>query len=253
MVIAAGKPVSWQDGSALVYSNWESEASRSKRGSEKPVGCPVMTGHEGKWNFVDCKTAYSRVVCKTEASEYRGSGFSCLCCGLCSCWSRGLRNVVMRGHYHWAELSCGWAFSFSKPLTGVSLRGRGDLSGTGGLHPGAHRCPFHRWLCDLQKEEGLLLLHHPLREDTGRHGHHQHGYGHGAFLNHLSQGVLVWACRVSVPLSLFYFFNYLFLSSLLIYICGMLGLCLFFFSVCCFKTLSFITWVQSFQCYKIEN
>lgn len=64
----AGKPVSWQDGSALVYSNWKSGALFSERSEQR---CPVMlTGDEGSWNFVNCQTAYSRVVCKTKAGEY---------------------------------------------------------------------------------------------------------------------------------------------------------------------------------------
>lgn len=148
-----------------------------------------MTGQEGKWNFVDCKSAYSRVICKTEASEYQGCGLK----------NNGFLiaalSVVMGGHHHsflGADLQL--CLPFPKPLTGctcVSLRGRGDVSGAGGPHRGAHRRHSHRWLCDLQKEEGLLLLHHPLWEDAGRHGQHQHRCGHGAVLNRLPQGVLV--------------------------------------------------------------
>lgn len=153
-----------------------------------------MTGQEGKWNFVDCKYAYSRVICKTEASEYQG----------CRLKKKGFlipesaetsASVVMGGHHHFflgADLQL--CLPFYKPLTGctrVSLRGRGDVSGAGGLHRGAHRRPSHRWLCDLQKEEELLLLHHPLWEDAGRRGQHQHRCGHGAVLNRPPQGVLV--------------------------------------------------------------
>lgn len=66
VVVTAGQPVSWRDGSALVYSNWKSEAMLAERSEQS---CPVMAGEEGKWNFVNCKTAYSRVICKTEAGE----------------------------------------------------------------------------------------------------------------------------------------------------------------------------------------
>lgn len=58
--------MSWQDGSALVYSKWKSEALMT----DSEQRCPIMmAGDEGTWKFVSCKTAYSRVVCKTEASE----------------------------------------------------------------------------------------------------------------------------------------------------------------------------------------
>lgn len=102
-------PVSWKDGSALVYSNWESRARVSV--GRKPMGCPVMTGQEGKWNFVDCKYAYSRVICKTEASEYQG----------CRLKKKGflipaLRPLLVSGEViiisSW-ELICSSAFPFT--------------------------------------------------------------------------------------------------------------------------------------------
>ncbi|XP_039995448.1 lymphocyte antigen 75 isoform X2 [Xiphias gladius] len=63
-----GQPVSWQDGSALAFSNWKSEALAT--GKKFAPHCAVMlAGDEGIWNFVSCEASYSRVVCKTDAKS----------------------------------------------------------------------------------------------------------------------------------------------------------------------------------------
>ncbi|KAA8595849.1 hypothetical protein FQN60_011140 [Etheostoma spectabile] len=65
---AQGKPVSWQDGSALAYSNWKSEALVTGKKSED--SCAVMmAGDEGIWKLVSCQASHSRIVCKTEAES----------------------------------------------------------------------------------------------------------------------------------------------------------------------------------------
>lgn len=63
-----GKPISWHDGSALVYSNLKNEATGQQ---SEPLCAVMMVGDEGIWNVVSCETSHSRVVCKTEA---RSSG-----------------------------------------------------------------------------------------------------------------------------------------------------------------------------------
>lgn len=69
IALLSGQPVSWQDGSALAYSKWKSEALVAGKKSE-PRCAVMMTGGEGTWKLVNCKATYSRVVCQTEASEY---------------------------------------------------------------------------------------------------------------------------------------------------------------------------------------
>ncbi|XP_040903935.1 lymphocyte antigen 75 [Toxotes jaculatrix] len=61
-----GKPLHWQDGSAMAYSNWKPEALAA--GKKLASHCAVMmAGDEGIWNSVSCKASHSRVVCKTAA------------------------------------------------------------------------------------------------------------------------------------------------------------------------------------------
>lgn len=68
LFVLLGKPVSSQDGSHLDFSNWSSTAGTGKKSGSQ---CAVMVaGNGGNWNLVPCESSYSRVVCKTKASEY---------------------------------------------------------------------------------------------------------------------------------------------------------------------------------------
>lgn len=59
-----GKPVSWQDGSPVIYSNLKFAKIEGDK-------CAVMHATKnGAWELVNCITTKSIVVCKTEAREY---------------------------------------------------------------------------------------------------------------------------------------------------------------------------------------
>lgn len=63
-----GKPVSWQDGSDLSFSNWKPGALITGK-KPKPQCAVMMAADKGIWNLVNCTDSYSRVVCKTEAKS----------------------------------------------------------------------------------------------------------------------------------------------------------------------------------------
>ncbi|XP_020493613.2 lymphocyte antigen 75 [Labrus bergylta] len=64
-----GKPVSWQDGSTLSFSNWKSESLLNGKKSEPRCAVMIAGDEKGIWNLVNCEASHSRVVCKTEAKS----------------------------------------------------------------------------------------------------------------------------------------------------------------------------------------
>lgn len=60
--------MAWEDGSALSYSNWKSDALATGKKSD-PQCAVMLTEDSGIWNLVSCEASHSRVVCKTKASE----------------------------------------------------------------------------------------------------------------------------------------------------------------------------------------
>uniref|UniRef100_A0A1A8KHS5 Lymphocyte antigen 75 n=1 Tax=Nothobranchius kuhntae TaxID=321403 RepID=A0A1A8KHS5_NOTKU len=63
-----GRPVSWQDGSTLSYTNMKSESPSAGKSPETPCAI-MMAAYDGGWKTVSCDLTKSRVVCKTQAKS----------------------------------------------------------------------------------------------------------------------------------------------------------------------------------------
>uniref|UniRef100_A0A1A8R527 Lymphocyte antigen 75 n=3 Tax=Nothobranchius rachovii TaxID=451742 RepID=A0A1A8R527_9TELE len=63
-----GRPVSWQDGSTLSYTNMKSESPSTGKSPETPCAI-MMAANDGGWKTVSCDLTKSRVVCKTQAKS----------------------------------------------------------------------------------------------------------------------------------------------------------------------------------------
>lgn len=74
LTLILGNPLTWNDGSALTFSKWKPGALNAGKVSS-PQCAVMMTADDGIWNLVSCQSSFSRVVCKTKASEYHeGTG-----------------------------------------------------------------------------------------------------------------------------------------------------------------------------------
>lgn len=157
--VVPGK-ASWQDGSTLSYTNLEPEAWTSGRQSN-PNCVVMMAGDDGNWKTVSCDSTKSRVVCKTEASEYP------------SYWEVSVSSVE-------PETFCLYTFGvWNKTKTdgftpALLVRVCRLSSSAGILHHSRPRPHVSHRLHCLQEEAILFLLDGPLREDTWWFGHHQY-------------------------------------------------------------------------------
>lgn len=198
-----------------------------------------MSGDEGKWNLVNCKTAYSRVICKTEASEYWLQFKEKPNCDPDLC------------HYHF----------FLRAKLAAALRSLSQTShwlhvcSSGSAGTSAVLVFFILTLITVLLIAGFVIYKKKRGyfSSTIRYERTRDDMDTTSIVTDMELSWTIclrecwWDCRVSVP------FFYLFLLCWFTFMgcrgCGCFcwGSVGFFFVLFFFQTLSFITWVQSHQ------